>query len=169
MNTDVMLLGNATRRGVLKLVLPMTAVPLFLGACSSGPLSQTQLQADVQALTDGVSQIIGFLGGLAPADILAQVQKEIDIIKANAATIATAITPSPDTITAIKNAVSAIIPLVTPFFPVAPVVGMILNAALSLLPVILGAVGMSAVALLAPGTRYTPDQARVILRGAAKS
>lgn len=159
---------NPSRRTMFKLLGVTALVPLFTGCAGSGP-GPTQLQSDVEALADGLSQVVGFLGGIAPADILAKVQAEIDIIKANAATIATAITPSADTITAIKNAVNAIVPLVTPFFAAAPVVGMIVNAALSLLPVILGAFGMPQVAMIAPGTRYTPDQARVILRGAAKS
>lgn len=130
------------------------------------PPTPSALQTYIEAIADGLSNLVGALSGVpgVTADLLAKVQTELDIIRADAAQIASGLT-DPDTVRAIATAVGVIADFVTPFFPAAPIIAMALRAALALLPTILSLVGVS----FAPKTppAFTPGQAYLILRGAA--
>lgn len=160
---------NVSRR---HLFAGAAALPLLLGACSS--ITASQAQQDVQSLADGLSGIVGALtnlpGNLAPsADLAAKIQAEIDAIKADAAAIGTAITPSASTVQTLEAAVTALVPLVTPFFPAAPAVAAVVQAALAILPVILAQFGVTSLRKAAAAPAMSVDQARLILRAAAES
>lgn len=144
-------------------LMSMVACSIFQSA------TPTQLQTDVETLADGVAGIVGALTSLPAnlqpsADVMAQIQAEIATIKADSAQIAAAASPDAGTIKQISAAVGVVAALVAPFFPAAPTVGMVVQAALSLLPVILAAIGVTG----ASEGKFTPDEARLILRGAAE-
>ncbi len=160
---------NTSRR---TLILGTTALfPLALLAACAGQ-TQSQLQQDVTLVADGLSGVTAALAALpgnpVPADVLAKINSEIDIIKTNAAAIATAATPSPSVVTSITAAIQAIVPLATPFFPAAPLVAGVVTAAMSLVRVILTSAGIAGAALTsAPAPTMAPAQARLVLaRGA---
>lgn len=164
---------NASRRKLLlasALVLPLAAGCSIFG---STPPTSTQIQDDVNTLVNGLSGIVTALTGIAPADVLAQIQTELDKLKADAAAIGAAVQPNQTTLQDISNAVGLIADLATPFFPAAGTVAMVVQAALAFLPTILGLFGLKAsriphaqiVAVV--GKPLSVAQARVILRGAA--
>lgn len=145
----------------------------LFAACSTGAergRTQTQLQADVALIAGFAAQLLPMLqaAGLAlGADAMARVQLEIGIIRADAAQIAVAATPDAATVQRIASSVQVISDLVLPMLPAGNRVAVIVQAALALLPVILGAVGVAGAPraisrLAAPG--MTPDAARAALR-----
>lgn len=148
----------------------MIAAPLALSACA-GNVTPSQATTDVQAIANGLSGIVAALkalpGNPVPAATLAKIQTEIDAIKADAASIGTAVTPSGTIAQDISAAVAAIVPLATPFFPAAPAVAAVINAAVALVPVVLAAVGIQAQHAAAAPAEFSPDQARLVLRDAA--
>lgn len=146
-----------------------TSTALAVAACAGK--TQTQLQSDVELIAAGLSGVVAALQGLPSgmkpgADIITQAEAAIADIKANAAEIATSLTPQASTVQAIANAVSTLSTLLAPFFPVAPAIAAVVQAAVALVPVILSAVGATAPAS-AQRVSVTPGQARLTLRAAA--
>ncbi|HET6195099.1 MAG TPA: hypothetical protein VFE12_05080 [Acetobacteraceae bacterium] len=132
--------------------------------------SQDQVKTDVSLIANGLSGVVSALqalpAGRIPPDVLSRAQAIIGDIRMNAAAISQAITANPDTVQAISSSVSTLSVLLTPFFPAAPAVGLAVQAALALLPVVLAAVGRTpAAATAAP--KMTPEQARAVLTSAA--
>lgn len=147
-----------------------TVVSLLAG-CPSGGLSPSQLQQDVQTLSDGLTSIVGWLQSLPAADqpsadIIAKIQAALATIKSDAAAIAGATQPGQSIIQQIGTAVGVIADLAGPFFPAAPLVAMVVQAALALLPSIFGAVGLVPPARATKAV-YTAAQSRLILKGSA--
>lgn len=167
-------MNRLTRRALFAVSGRTTAAALAISVLSGCSLisstTPSQLQQDVTTLADGLSGIVGALqslpANLQPSpDVVAKIQTEIDAIKADAAAIGSTANPSSTTVQRISTAVGIVASLVGPFFPAAPMVAMVVQAALAILPVILSAVGI-ATAAAAP-QKYTPGQARMILKGAA--
>lgn len=150
-------------------------VPLVACASHSGIPTPTpsQIQIDVQTLVDGLSGIVTALTGIAPPDVLAKIQAELDILKADAAAIANAVTPTQSVLQQIGQAVGIIADLATPFFPAAGVVAMVIQGAIAFLPTILGFLGITAARhpnakiVAVQSHPLTVNQARIILIGAA--
>lgn len=155
----------------------LTAAPLglagFLLACTAlTPAAvQTQLQSDTAALAGALSTVPALLaaaGVTVPAGVTTQINNVLADINANAAAIASAATAPPNTVTTIVSDIKLVAGLVSPFFPAAAAVVPIIDAALSLGTVLLAGAGVSlAAAGPLPPPKYTPDQARLILRNAA--
>lgn len=129
-----------------------------------------QLTSDVQLVASGLSGIVNTLRNPAlnvPTDVLDKAQAAIDIIEANAGSVGTSLTPNASAINAIANAVSTLASLLTPFFPIAPIVGAVVQAALALLPTLLAFAGKPPpAAAKRAATVMQPGQAREVLRGA---
>lgn len=139
---------------------------LAVGACAG--LTQSQATQDVQTLAAGVASLGTALSAVpgVPADVIAKVEAEDAIIQKDAAAIGTAATPSANIAADIDNAVGVISTLVTPFFPEAPAIAAVVEAAASLGQVIVQetgatpAVSISASRAMVP---MTPNQARRLL------
>ena len=135
-----------------------------LGACAT--LTPSQLQSDVKLIATGLSGIVAALAALpgspVPKATLASIANEISIIQDNALAIATAFSPNNKLVTMLVDAVQALTPLVAPFFPAAPAIAAVVQAALSLAQVVLQEAGI--VGALAPTGRLMPPAlARQIL------
>ncbi len=146
-------------------LLAAASACLALSACA-GQTTPT-LQSDVQLIAGGLSTLATTLQalGVVPANVIAEVQAEIDAIQAKAAQIASALTPGVSAVQAISASIEVIAALLAPFFPAAPTVASLVQAALSLVASLLAQLGVATARRAAPA--YTPDQARVILAAAA--
>lgn len=116
----------------------MLAVVAGIAAACQGK-TQDQLQADVELIVNGLKTVVPTLQGLPEnlrpsADIMAQVQKALDTVQANASQVGTALAPHADAIQAVSDAVVALSGLLSPYFQAAPVVAAVVQAALALLP-----------------------------------
>jgi hypothetical protein len=156
------------QRRVVMSGLVLSPVLAVIG-CGNGN-SQDQVKTDVNLIANGLSGVVAALqalpAGRVPPDVLSRAQAIIGDIRTNAAAVSQAIAANPDTVQAISSSVSTLSALLTPFFPAAPAVGLAVQAALALLPVVLAAVGKApAAATAAP--KMTPDQARAVLTNAA--
>lgn len=157
------------RRDMLRSVA-LASLILAAGCNGTAPPTQDELTRNVNLIATGLSGIVTILRGLPPGsippDTLTKAQAIIDDIRTNAPAVGTALAPNPDKVQAIANAVSALSVLLSPFFPVAPVVGGLVQAALVLVPIILTLAGRRPAAAAAP--TMTPDQARTTLQNAPK-
>jgi hypothetical protein len=155
-----------SRRSVLALI--SAAAVASVAACANAP-NAAQIQADAKLISDGLTSIFSTLpaaGVNIPPATTAQIQTALAQIQAAAADIATAASPQASIVTNLTSAVSVLSTLATPFFPAATPIGLALQAALALIPGLLAMVGASAPASAAASS-MPPDQARLILRGAA--
>ena len=151
-------------RACLGLLTAATATAV-LGACSNLPLSQ--LASDANLIATGISSAVAsikLIPGL-PTAAVTQIEGYLATIQKDAAAIAAATTaPATGNVQEIAQAVQAIASVVLPLGAavpgLAPFVPLI-EAAISLLPAILAAVGVSGGELT--GQRYTPAEARLIL------
>lgn len=145
----------------------LATIPALAVAACAGQTAP-QLTTYVQAIAGGLAGILTDLqaaGVKIPPATTSAIQTELDVIRQDADAIGTALTPDPDMVAAIGAAVSALVPLVTPFFPAAPGVAVALQAALALVPVILAMVGHP-VAGAAP--TMSPAAALLVLQGNAR-
>ena len=151
-------------RRTLCCATPALALALAVTGCAGQ--TTTQLQADVTAISSGLAGVVAALralpGNPVPASVIAQAETVIADIQGNAAAIASTLTPAPSIVQAIGTAVSTLDALVAPFFPQAPAVAAVVQAALALVPVVLASAGIAAAPLAAP-PRFTTAQARAIL------
>jgi hypothetical protein len=169
---------------VSRRALLATAAIAPLAGCAAlgigGTPTPTQLQDDVTTLANGLAGIVTALKSLPVADqpsatVLAQIQTELDALKADAAAIGATATPNQTVLQQISNAVGIIATLATPFFPVAGTVAMVVQGALAFLPTILGVIGItaaqapraSATVVSVNGRQLDGKSARLILKGAA--
>jgi len=148
------------------LILGASALPLLaVAGCVTAPTA-SQLQTDVTLIANGLSGITSALAALpnspVPASTLAQINAEIATVKADAAAIASA-GSSTTLVTGLTAAVQAIVPLVTPFFPAAPLVAGVVQAAVSLISTVLAQAGIAGAAVGAPVPTMSPAQARLVL------
>lgn len=131
-----------------------------------------QLQADANLLVSGLSSVLVTLKGLSddlrPSDaVLAQIHAALDDIAANAATIGTLLAPNQTVAQRIANGVSTIAGLATPFFPLAPTLAAIFQAAFSLVSYVLATAKAPVPAATSARGGLSPSQARKILARAS--
>lgn len=130
--------------------------------------SPSQLATDVQLVASGVTaavQQIAAIPGVS-ASVLTRVQADALTVSADAAKVAAAAASATGgLVQQIAAAVKEIAALVLPLFPSTQPFVPLIEAALSLLPVLLASAGVSGSAGTTPV--YTPEEARLILRGAA--
>lgn len=145
-----------------------SAAGIALGLAGCANQTTSQLQADVQTITQGVSSILTDLtatpGVTLPPATLAAIKSELAAINADAAAIATAATPNQTVVQTFSEAVSALVPLVTPFFPAAPAVAATVQAAVTLAQFVLAQVQPAKVGAPDPAA---VARARVILQAAS--
>lgn len=136
---------------------------IALASCGQQP--PDQLKADIEALAIGLGGILTDLQAIPGVHLTptqtAAIQTELDIIKQNAAIIAAAATPNGDAVAAISAAVSALVPLVSQFYPQAPAVAAVMQAALALVPVVLALVGQR---ISGAAPRMAPEAAVKVLK-----
>ncbi len=141
-------------------------LPVALGAMTCS-LTAAQWQTDVNTVADGLSNLVPLItaaGAKISAGTLAQIQKAIDDIKANAAGIGAAATPNGTVLQQIQQDVVLVSTLVAPFFPAASAIGALVAAAVSLVGFVLQEAGVvsSLPRLAAPA--FDPITARAILK-----
>jgi hypothetical protein len=132
------------------------------------------LVADVNLIASGLPAILALLQQLPAsqqpsAGVMAQIQKAMADLQANAAQVGTVLAPNQPAISQVASIVNLIASLATPFFPAAALIGPIVQAAITLVPVIFAAVGKAppaAVAQKAAAAHMTPDAARLVLKSA---
>jgi len=131
----------------------------------------TQVQADTAALAGALATVPAILaaaGVKVPAATLSDISNVLADINSNAAAIAAAATAPPSNVSTIVNDIKLVASLVSPFFPAAAAIVPIIDAALSIGTALLSGAGLASLAPgMLPPPKYTPDQARVILRNAA--
>lgn len=147
-------------------LLGATAATLALAACAGQTTSQ--LQADVTTISTGVQSVVTDLaatpGVHVPPATLAQIGATLATIKADAAQIGATLAPGQSAVSHFSDAVNALVPLLTPFYPAAPAVAATVQAAVTLAQVVLSEAGVTKVAAADPAT---VAQARLVLLGAA--
>lgn len=154
-----------TRRTLVSAVPGIVAAGA-LAACSS--LTPSTLQSDAQLIASGLGPIMADLqaaGVSVPADVAQKITDELAIISSEAAQIGSLVSGQ-NAAQIIVTAVGVIAPLVTPFFPAAPMVAAAVQAAVVLANTLVGSF-KAAPAAVAPG-QMTPAQARMILSASAK-
>ncbi len=139
-----------------------------LAACSTANTVPSQVATDVQLIASGLSAAIAAVAAIpgVPAATVTQLQGYLATIQTDAAQVASATaSASTSTVQEIATTVQAVADVALPLIPGGAVAVPLINAAVSLLPSILTAFGITSATKRAPV--YTPDQARLILRAAA--
>ena len=113
-----------------------------LAGCSFvAGLTTSQLDADLGTLSSGLAAVENFLTGigvnLIPASVVQEAQNIIAQIQANSAGIIGTIAPNQQLLTAISNGVATLAAILTPFFPAVGAIAVAVQAALSLVGLIL--------------------------------
>jgi hypothetical protein len=125
--------------------------------------------SDVMLIAQGIESVaaaIAAMPGVDPAK-LAQIRGYVATIQKDAADIAAATaTPAPTTISEIAQVVQALAPIALAVVPGGSALVPVVNAAVSMLPTVLAAAGVSGAIATAP--TYTPEQARMILAATAR-
>nr|WP_294522993.1 hypothetical protein [uncultured Rhodopila sp.] len=123
----------------------------------------SQIASDVKLIASGLTAAtadIKLLPGI-PSAAVTQLDFYLATIQAGAAKVASATaTPAASTIQEITQVVQALASVALPLVPAGSVIEAAIQAALSLLPVILAAVGVSGAGMQ---PKYQPSQARAIL------
>lgn len=146
----------------------LSGVALPLAGCSTSAVpAPSQLATDVGLVASGLASVVAAIAALpgVSAATVAQVQGYIATIQADAAQVAAATANvGTSVVQEIATTVSAVAGVVLPLFPATAGIAAIVQAAMSLLPTIMAAVGITS----APSTPpvYMADQARLILRSA---
>lgn len=130
-------------------------------------LTSTQLQNDAELISTGLSGILGDLqaipGLTIPPDVVTKVQQELSIISAQAQQIGSVVGSNPAQ--AISAAVGVVAAALAPFFPMAPMVAVAVQAAVVLAQTLISSVpAQQAVA----GVRMDATQARLVLQSMSK-
>jgi hypothetical protein len=147
---------------------------LGLARCSSSStstVSAAQITTDVQTLAAGLSGIAAELQAVPGVNIsagtIAQINTEIAALNADAAQIATAASQS-TVVGSVQSAVTALVGLVSPFFPAAAGIAAVVDAAVALVNFLVGAVSGTATGAVAPVVYNRPlpsvDAARATLK-----
>jgi hypothetical protein len=151
------------RRTLLGAAALLPAAALL--AC--GTQTPSQIATDVNLIASGLAAAIASIRQIpgVPAAALAQLESYLVIIQADAAKVASATaTPATSTVQEISQVVQAIALVALPRVPAGSVTQATIQAAVSLLPVILAAVGVSGTGI---SVKYPPSQARAILVAAS--
>jgi hypothetical protein len=123
----------------------------------------SQIASDVNLIASGLSAVMAEIKLLPdiPAADVTQLDFYVATIQAGAAKVASTVsTPATSTIQEIAQVVQALASVALPLVPGGSAIEVAIQAALSLLPVILAAVGVSGAGL---PTKYQPSHARAIL------
>jgi hypothetical protein len=137
-----------------------------LGLLACGSQTASQLATDVQLIAAGLTAAIADIKQVPGVSSAAVIQLDDDLatIQADAAKVATSVaTPATSTVQEIGQVVQAVAAVVLPLVPAGSVIEATIQAAVSLLPVVLAAVGVSGAGVPA---KYEPEQARLILAAA---
>jgi len=153
---------NTTRRTLLALSVPALA----LAACAGTTVAS--LASDVQLVDSGASALASAVMQLAgvPAATVTQIQGYLATINTGAAAVQAGTANDATIVQQVVGAVQALVPVVLPLLPGGSAFVPVANALLSMAPALLAWVGISGAPAVAAA--YTPDQARLILRAAAK-
>jgi hypothetical protein len=147
----------------------MSAAAVALAACGAADTTATQLATDVSLIASGLSSAIISIGAIpgVPAAIVTQLHSYLTTITNDAAQVA-AFASGADTSTVqeIVSSVQTVADITLPLIPGGSTIVPVINAAVSLLPAILAVVGITSATTTRPV--YTADQARLILRAAAR-
>jgi hypothetical protein len=135
---------------------------LVVAACTG--LTASQATQDVQTIASGLSAIVPDLQAVG-VTVPASVTSALATLNADAGAFGTAATSAPST-TTIENDIKLVGTAVQPYYPQAPLVADLVEAAVSLGAAVLQEAGVTTAAAAAP-PKYTADQARLILRSAA--
>ncbi len=149
-----------------RMLLVAAPVIAFAG-CTS--LTPSQLAADVQTVAAGLSALPGLLlqaGAKVSAAVQAQISAALADLQSNASAIAVAATTPIANVQAVVSDINLVGALVTPFFPAAAAIVPLVDAAVSLIGTILAEAGI--VSSSTKAAKYSPDQARLLLRRAVK-
>jgi|GEM_PF-3443728 hypothetical protein len=151
-----------TRRSILA----MAGAAVTLTACGTTTITASQLATDAQLIASGLASAITAIAAISsvPAATVTQLQGYLATIKADAATVAAA-SAGTSVVQEIASTVQTVADIALPLIPGGSAIVSIVNAAVSLLPTILAAAGVTSAAKTSP--IYSPEQARLILRGAA--
>jgi hypothetical protein len=147
------------RRTLLRATACVPAIALL----GCGAQTASQIAADVQSIAAGLTAAMADIKLIPsiPSAALTQLDFYLATIQADAAKVASALaTPATSTLQEIAQVVQALASVALPLVPEGSVVEATIQAAVSLLPVILAAVGVSGAGIPA---RYRPAQARAIL------
>ena len=144
-------------------LLRATAFVPAIGLLGCEGQTASQLATDVNLITSGLTAAFAALKQIAgvPSAVLTQIDFYVATIQADAAKVATAVgTPATSTVQEIGQVVQALASIVLPLVPGGSVIEATIQAAVSLLPVILAAAGVSGAGV---PVKYRPEQARAIL------
>ncbi len=132
-------------------------------ACGMQTPSPSQLASDVNLIVTGLTAAVASIKQIpgVPAPAVMQLQLYLTKIQADAQQIVA--TPAPSTVQEIGQVVQDVAAIALPLIPGGSVVEATVQAAVSLLPTLMAAIGVSGAAL---STKYDPDQARLILAAA---
>jgi hypothetical protein len=155
---------NLSRRALLG-----TSGLSALAACTTSTTSPTvsQIASDVNLIATGMTSVVTALQDVPniPAATLKQLQSYVVALQQAASTVATSTaTPATSAVQEIVTVVEDIAPIALSFVPGGGAIAAIVQAAISLLPVVTAAVGIAGAPVKAPV--YTPDNARLVLRAA---
>ena len=144
-------------------LLRITAFAPGIGLLGCEAQTASQLAADVNLITSGLTAAVAPVKQIAgvPSAALTQSDFYVATIQTDAAKVATAVgTPATSTVQEIGQVVQALASIVLPLVPGGSVIEATIQAAVSLLPVILAAAGVSGAGV---PVKYRPEQARAIL------
>lgn len=139
------------------------AALVAMAGCAN--LTPETLTSDAQLIANGLSGILANLQAIPnlniPADVVSKVQNELSIINSNASQIGSVIGSAPAQ--AISTAVGVVAAALAPFFPMAPMVAVAVQAAVVLAQSLINSIPAASAA---PGQMDTA-QARAILKAMA--
>lgn len=134
----------------------------FVGALAAcGGRTESQLQADVQAIAAGVQGLAAALYAAVPsipAETQARINAAIAAVEADAAPIAQALTPGQPVVKDFVESVNELATLVQPYYSAAPKIADVMIAAAALAQVVLTEAGVMTAFPRVPA--MTPAQAR---------
>ncbi len=163
-----------SRRKLLASVIALNAT-LALAACGSTPITASQLQQDLTNLEGTMVNLWNALtaaGAKLPADALAKAEELIGKVKDNAQAVldaiaaGTSISSLGSFLTAMMSAVQALAPIISSFYPPATLIGVAIQAAITVAQLILQEAGVTTTAMRAISPADA-DAARRTLHNAA--
>jgi hypothetical protein len=151
------------RRHILSALPFFAALNLTGCAGTTTTTTPTQLATDVNLIASGLSSAIASISQIpgVSAAIVSQLQADLATIQADAAQVANATQPA--IVQEIGTVVQAVATIALPLIPGGSAVAATVQAAVSLLPVVLATAGVSGAPV---ATQFTPEQARLILAAA---
>jgi len=155
----------ASRRTFLGGAAGIGAAVTLAGLSSYAGLTSSTVQQDAQLIATGLSGILVDLQAVPnlviPADVVAKIQNELTIIENNAAGIGSLVgSPAAQ---AISTAVGILATAVAPFFPMAPMVAVAIQAAVVLAQGLINSIPTKS----AVAGRMDAPRARAVLVAAA--